>query len=450
MAKKFSITDYVQGEEDVSKMDTMEITPIPIRLIDANSRNFYGVDTIEEDLAESIEVSGLLTPLGVVRKEGGRYKLISGHRRLRALTYLYNSRPGGREKYAAIPCVIYDSPEDADREELMLIHANAQRTKTGPEIALEAKKTTEILTRMKGRGVELPGRMRDRVAEALKISSTRLARLEAIEKNLTYSGWEQKWKAQKINEAVAYRLSQLDYQQQMHAADWMNDHDIKDADISVKLIEDALAHPPLTNPGCKDPLAYKPRETQIRELVARMDPWKRLSGVDAPSRAELIAQLKISFRNTGQGGPDWHWTGKGPGIEFEDPVQIFFTWAEMADAMIGQALRERVSKVDHQTEARADEGVGPYEATVADPMKAPTVAVANARWRSCRDDPPKGWTLAFKFYPWNADTHDFDLDLVQFHGGKWYGVYGESDDEFEITMYDRWIPASPLPAEAWE
>ena len=85
-----------------------------------------------------------------------------------------------------------------------------------------------------------------------------------------------------------------------------------------------------------------------------------------------------------------------------------------------------------------------------DPMTAEKITTSQHWWRSCRDDPPQGWMLAVKFYPWHVDSHDFDLELVQFHDGKWWGVYENSDDELEITMYDLWMPAAAIPAEAWE
>lgn len=364
MAKKFSIADFA-APEGVSKVDHMEITPIPLQLIDANWKNFYSVDFQEPDLAESIEVSGLLTPLGVIRKDGGRYKLISGHRRLRALRYLHDSRPDGREKYATVPCVIYEDPLDADREELMLIHANAQRIKSGPEISKEAEKITEILTRMKENGLELPGRMRDRVAEALKVSSTRLARLDAIEHNLTYPGWQRAWEKQEINEAVAYRLSQLDYSQQMNAADWVIDHHIKHKDLTVKHIEEALAANAL--------------DAAIEQVTT-----------EPPQPA--LAKLK------------------------EAP--------------------------------RAVETPAPTRKPAPDPMTAEKVTTSQQWWRSCRDDPPKGWMLAVVFTPMDRSRKYFDVDLMQWHDGKWWGVYDASEDEMDADD-SWWMPAAAVPAEVW-
>lgn len=449
MAKKFSLADYM---EPVSKVDRMEITMIPFERIAQNWRNFYAVDVREEDLAESIKVSGLLTPLGVVPGSNDGYKLISGHRRWRALRYLRDSEPDGRERWAAVPCVIYATPEDADREELMLIHANAQRVKSGAEIAKEAQKTTEILCRMKENGVELPGRMRDRVAEALQVSSTRLARLDAIKNNLTYPGWAQKWEKEQINEAVAYRLSQLSYDEQMNAADHVINKHIPDNEITVKVIEDALAHPPLDNPGCQDPLAYEDDPVKVdRELVRRAHfAWRvRRDRLSFANRKDAMEKLKKAYRWTGFSGGGVSWAGEPKGIRFREPIQWLLGWGALYDALAANTLEEALTTETGEAPAPSPAPT-PAPAQRPDPIEAPTVAVSDRRWRSCRDDPPKGWTLAFKFYPYDAESHDFDVELVQYHDGKWYGVYDGSDDELEITLYDLWLPAAPIPADAWE
>ena len=352
MAKKFSLADYM---EPVSKVDRMEITMVPFERIAQNWRNFYAVDTNEQDLAESIKVSGLLTPLGVVPGANDGYRLISGHRRWRALRWLRDSEPDGRERWATVPCVVYATPEDADREELMLIHANAQRVKSGPEIAKEAQKTTEILCRMKEAGVELPGRMRDRVAEALQISSTRVARLDAIEHNLTYPGWERKWKEEKINEAVAYRLSQLSYDEQMNAADYVIEKHIPDNEITVKVIEDALTHPPLANPGCADPLAYEEDTVKVdRELARRMDAARRLKGCTFANRKDGMDQLKIAFRHTSFGSSELSWDGEPKGIRFSEPVDWFLSWGALYDTMAANALDDALAAASRPAPAAAE------------------------------------------------------------------------------------------------
>ena len=453
MAKKFNLAELLPADERVSNSDhAMEIREIPIQKIDANWKNFYSVDMNEVDLAESIEVSGLLTPLGVLAKPDGHYKLISGHRRWRALRYLHDRDQAGRERWAEIPCVVYDDPADADREELMLIHANAQRVKSGPELAKEAQKTTEILTRMKEAGAELPGRMRDRVAEALQISSTRLARIEAIEKNLTYPGWRRKWDQEKLGESVAYRLSQLDYSQQMHTADWMIDHHVKDEDVSLKLVEEALRHPPIDNPGCHDPLFYEEDPVKVdRELVRRMGTLGYFSGTRFANRKDGMDQLKLAFRNMGHGSDELEWDGDPKGIRFRKPVEWLLGWGAMYDALAANALDDAIAAATTRPApaAKAQQAAADPQQTAADPMTAPAVSTGDGRWRSCKNDPPAAWTLAFVFTPYNAQRKTFDVDLMQFHDGLWWGVYDACDDEMD-TDASWWLPAGPVPAEVWD
>lgn len=452
MAKKFNLADYLE-QAPRSTLDHMDITPIPIQLIDANWKNFYSVDFQEQDLAESIEISGLLTPLGVIRKDGGRYKLISGHRRLRALKYLHDSRPDGREKYAAIPCVIYDSPMDADREELMLIHANAQRIKSGPEIAKEAEKTLEILTRLKENGAELPGRMRDRVAEALQVSSARLARLDAIKKNLTYPGWQRAWEAHEINEAVAYRLSQLDYSQQMNAADWVIDHHIAHKDVTVKNIEEALAHPPLTSPGCADPLAYETDVVKVdRELARRADFAGRIrrAKLTFDNRKDAMDKLKKQYRWSSVGSSDLSWDGDPKGIRFRKPIEWLLSWGALYDALAANALDAAIEGATTGKAPAGEASPAPTKGPAPDPMTAPKVTVSDRVWRSCVNDPPEGWALALVLVPWSNPPHpSYEIDLMQFHDGKWWGVYDANADEMDVT--DCWWTIAPaVPPEVWK
>ncbi|MBR6114305.1 MAG: ParB N-terminal domain-containing protein [Oscillospiraceae bacterium] len=445
MAKAFKITDYL---EPSAEPRPMEITLVKISKIDANWKNFYSVDFLEQDLAESIKVSGLLTPLGVVEGVNGRYKLISGHRRLRALRYLYESEREDRARWELVPCVVYDTPEDADREELMLIHANAQRVKSGPELQKEAAKTTEILTRMKERGVELPGRMRERVAEALQISSTRLARLEAIKNNLTYPGWQRKWEEQKINESVAYRLSQCSYDEQMNAADWVIDHHIEDKAITVRHIEETLAHPPLTKPGCADPLAYETDVSKVdRELVRRAQLAGYFSAARFANRKDGMDQLKLTFRHAGHGEDGLDWDGEPTGIRFKKPIEWHIGWGAIYDALAANALDAAFEANNRPAPVKADAEA--VKAPPPDPAQAPQVAVSDRTWRSCVNDPPTGWTLAFLLTVWDG-RYSYDIQLAQYHDGKWWGVYDESENDIEIDGDDWWTPATAIPAEAWE
>lgn len=214
MAKKFNLAALVPEMEAVSNSDTPRITMLPIDELRPNGGNFYDTSNFE-DLADSIELNGLLEPLCVFRRgQGtGHYVIFSGHRRYKALRLLYEK--SGFEKWAEVPCIVFPDPHDANRETVMLIHANSTgRILSNWEKAQQARRLKEALVAMREGGAELPGRIRDLVAEEMQMSASKLARLEAIQKNLTHRKLRNAWKRGEIGESVAYELSKLLYYQQ--------------------------------------------------------------------------------------------------------------------------------------------------------------------------------------------------------------------------------------------
>lgn len=203
MAKKFSIADFA-APESVSKVDTIDVVRIPWDRIKANDANFYAVDDVEE-LRNSIRMHGLMDPIVVTPDdEEGRYLLISGHRRHKAWGLLREEDP---EKYASIPAIVRRF-ESKTMAELALIMANSSARKlTSPEISRQAERIERLLYDLKEEGYEFDGRMRDQVAKACQVSSTKLARLKVIRENLLID-FKKQWEAGKLNEACAYELAQ--------------------------------------------------------------------------------------------------------------------------------------------------------------------------------------------------------------------------------------------------
>ncbi len=231
MAKKtFSLADYVNPLE--SKLDTGEIQHIGLERIRCNAGNFYAVENVD-DLADSIKLSGLLQPLLVVPAEDGDYRLISGHRRFKAIRQLYEE--SNFTDWQTAPCIVLPDPQNADREQLMLIHANSTgRVLSGAEIQRQGREIREILVRMKEEGVEIPGRLRDVVAEQMQISSSRLARLDAIESKIVEPGIREAWEKDMIGESVAYEISQMRAGQQIKFLERMSDDGKTWSDVSIK------------------------------------------------------------------------------------------------------------------------------------------------------------------------------------------------------------------------
>mgnify|MGYP004457549671 CR=1 FL=1 len=212
----------ILGEQirDVPNLGTEgELRELPVEDVHPNPGNFYPpIDSAAmEDLQESIQANGVLEPLLVVR-DGDGYRLISGHNRLQAVRHLHLCGPDA-QRWATVPCRILP-PMDKLREQTAIIEANRQRKKTPQVLQQEAEELTRLYTERKKAGEELPGRVRDRVAEALQISAARASRLAAIKTGLKVPGFQRMWREGDINESVAYEISKLDLDQQYRLLDY--------------------------------------------------------------------------------------------------------------------------------------------------------------------------------------------------------------------------------------
>lgn len=217
---KFDLSRIV-GAADVSESDT-ELRDIPLDKIRENPENFYpplpGDEA--EALRESIQSNGLLEPLLVVA-DGNHYRLVSGHNRLRALRDLRSEALGMDYKTAL--CRVLPAM-DADHEITAIIEANRQRKKTPAVLQQEAEALTEVYVRRKQAGEALPGRIRDRVAEAMQVSATKLANLNAIKNGLKNTQLIIWWEDGTMAEAAALEAARMDEEEQDHLRLWLLGH----------------------------------------------------------------------------------------------------------------------------------------------------------------------------------------------------------------------------------
>lgn len=205
----FDLADVLAG---VSNLDTArkQLAYIPRDRIDPDPNNFYSLDGIDA-LADNIQLCGLQQPIVVRPYDGERYVVVSGHRRRAAIELLASESP---EQWAEIPCMVERDAASPELQQLRLIYANADtRIKTGSEIAREAEQVEELLYQLKEQGYEFPGRMRDHVAQAVKASRSKLARLKLIRKNLIQP-FAQLWEDGSLRDSVAYTLAQADQPRQ--------------------------------------------------------------------------------------------------------------------------------------------------------------------------------------------------------------------------------------------
>ena len=220
MAKKFNLADYLRQEE-VPGSGTEQIERIDLDRIDPDPRNFYSLEGLD-DLAANIETVGLLDPLRV-RPEGDRYTIVSGHRRRAACMMI---RDGGNEMFkAGVPCIIESGEIPEAMRELRLIFANsATRKPTAADLSKQAERVEALLYELQEQGWSFPGRMRDHVAAACNTNKTRLSRLHAIRAHID-KPLLQMFDDGKMNESVAYALSQKPVEQQRAICDaWLATH----------------------------------------------------------------------------------------------------------------------------------------------------------------------------------------------------------------------------------
>lgn len=176
-----AVLGSVSNLDTGANADREQIEYIDIDLIDADERNFYEMTGIE-DLAANIQLVGLQQPIRVWDGADGHVIIMSGHRRRAALQLLVDE---GLEQFRQVPCIRDKSTVSATLQELRLIYANRDtRPMTSAEIAKQAERVEMLLFQLQEEGMEFPGRMRDHVAAACKVSKSKLARLKVIRDNL--------------------------------------------------------------------------------------------------------------------------------------------------------------------------------------------------------------------------------------------------------------------------
>lgn len=194
-----------------------QIEYIDIDKIDADANNFYAMSGINALMA-NIELIGLQQPIRVRPNPDapGRYIVVSGHRRLTAFRQLRADKDG--ERWATIPAIVEACADSADLQELRLIYANADTRKISDfELRKQAERVEELLYKLKEQGVEFPGRMRDHVAEACKISKSKLGRLKQIKDGLAPDISKKYYETGELPEGTALELAryQIDMQQEI-------------------------------------------------------------------------------------------------------------------------------------------------------------------------------------------------------------------------------------------
>ena len=260
----------------VSKSDTGEkqIVYIDIDKIRPDPKNFYSVDAANvEELAGSIELVGLQQPI-LVRPEADGYTVISGHRRMAALKLLIHE---GKDQFAKVPCIVEQPDALPEMTELKLILANADtRRMTDGELSMQAERVERLLYELQEKGVEFPGRMRDHVAEAVKVSKTKLNTLKVIRTKLR-TDLTLRWEQGQISTDAAYNIARMPEVLQKMVSESSSKSSVNGY-ITGRVLANAEAylHPTVSRKGCPEctnGLRFAEHDIKIRKA------WEMCDGV---------------------------------------------------------------------------------------------------------------------------------------------------------------------------
>lgn len=213
MAAGWSVMDAINRNSKAAAEDRpkarFRTRDISIKKMYSNDKNFYSMKDIEE-LADLILAVGLIENMAVTYDpcERGEYRIISGEKRWRALNILLER---GFTEFEVATCQIL-TPAEEHEETVQVIVANSYRTKTIGDQLEEAKRLKASLQYMKEHGLTLQGKkldgkkIRDVVANIMKLSGTKIAQIDGINSNLLPEFVEQ-LKDGRLTFSAAYELS---------------------------------------------------------------------------------------------------------------------------------------------------------------------------------------------------------------------------------------------------
>lgn len=211
-----TIAEDLKTAASDSFIDSLKM--IEVEDIQPNEDNFYTMSEIEE-LAEDIERQGLMSVLVAEIAEDGKYRLISGHRRLAAVKLLIDE---GRRKSTTVPCYV-KSAKSHEETQLDLIMLNAtQRTYTSADTMREYEELERIFKALDKAGKHIKGKTRDKIAKVLNVSPAQIEKISNIKRN-AIPDVEQAVKSGEMSISVANEIAKLEPCQQRDIIETMPD-----------------------------------------------------------------------------------------------------------------------------------------------------------------------------------------------------------------------------------
>lgn len=198
-------------KESLKVLETagLEVKTASVYELVPNKENYYSMRDIDE-LASAIEAAGgIKEPVVVSLQDDGALLLVSGHRRRAATLQLVSQ---GKKEFEQVPYIVERGIAGTQDELDLITLLNSQREKTDYDKVKEAAALKEIMRRKK-KEEKLPGRVREMVAEKMKIKPSQVGRYERIDKYLTEE-WKKELEEENIDITTASELSTLSGEKQ--------------------------------------------------------------------------------------------------------------------------------------------------------------------------------------------------------------------------------------------
>lgn len=261
----------------VNKDKDRTIKQIPVNLLVENPDNFYIVGDVEELKNSIIAAGGVRQNLIVEPMKDGRYLIVSGHRRCKAVKELLKEQTVGIPD--TVPCEI---STDHYGNQLLLIDTNSTSRDLTAWERVEQYKQLNSLFKYGVMTNQINGRKRDAIAKTLHESTTNIARYSAISNNLRkyYADW---MKSGKLGISAAYELSKLTPDRQK---DFYEQH-MDDDEITLKSIEDFINPVPEETPAQEVAIQEEAAVQEERPETNEEDP----EAISADDEAEDIGAV---------------------------------------------------------------------------------------------------------------------------------------------------------------
>lgn len=240
------------------------------------NHNKYSMEEIQELATGILLTGGIQEPLIVGRVDDGAgngYRLISGHRRLRAIGILVEE---GNEEYKKVPCRYKDMTETQFRMEL-LCGNTFNRKMSDYDLMIQAQEWKDVLTQARKEKLIILDegkRIRDYVAGILGESTGKIGQLNAINANATQEVKE-KLQTGEMGITSAYAASQLDPESQKKVVSRIESgEDVRSEEIQ-RIIEEKRKQQAEEADGRKEELDPDDEQDQEKEQPSNQEKQER-------------------------------------------------------------------------------------------------------------------------------------------------------------------------------